>query len=1271
MTGKNLLLKLGVVVAIVAIGISLLLFYGLKLGIDLRGGHSLTFEIRTTDASGKPLSGIADRGDLPEQVISILKRRIDPNGFMSLEWRPLRNNRIEIRMPIADEQSRQAKNAYVDAREKLREGNIQRSSIREIEDSQGPDRVAMIEKIGRGDNDLNRQLQAATRVYDASVQARQDLQTAIGQYEKASIALAAEEEKDPRSPRLGELRGKANAAGQDKEKAQQAADNAAAEYRGVIDGIRAANINILELERILSLYVSKAEEKLLTKDKVESKKNLFGKQIAALRVRHKPRDAEIDGVVGLYKDWAGKRKTFDDPADLKRLVAKSGVLSFRIAPVPQERAAKPEAAMIAVSAADREAAIKSLEKEGPEGLRKKGDKLQWFAINGEEHEYGGLIVHSYAGTSYMLLYNQPGYMLLRGSGDEAWTVRAFGGIDDKGRPAVHFSMDPNGADKLRKLTSDHLKHCMAILLDDEVYSAPIINGVISDSGIIEGKFSRDQVNELVQTMEAGALPAMLNPNPVAESTFGPGIGQENLESAVRVAYWATFVIIAIMLAYYMFCGAVADMALLLNVLLILATMAFLRATFTMPGIAGLILSIGMAVDANVLIYERLREEQLKGQSVRMALKNAYDRAFSAIFDSNITTLITCAILGWLGSEEIRGFAITLGLGVIFNLFSAVFVTKWIFQAMLDGRVIHKPLRMLKIIGVGNIDWMGKKKVFWTFSAILIAVGIAATAMQGKNLMGIEFTSGTQAVLQFKGDALINNELPNDNNVREAFSERSRKIGNDKLTTAVVETVISQRHAGEFLRDHDTNKDGRVGKAEWLAQGKNPRFFDLLAKEAGKSDDLTLTDLEKHLPSATFQVSTMETNVKTIKDVAKETFGTALDLPIPYQFQLHRGRLTGQAGSLLGESGQVALSESGITKIGKSVVEQIRPALRKELEDFEDGVLFFITLTPDNAELKDSSQEKPAMTEQDLRQRIREMRLQPDYNLLAANQFNVIGLERADKDSFRSFLVAARPEDPSIAKKDDSWQKFAASERGMLAEAINRSTAMVATNFDAAIAGEAKQKAIMAIILSWMAMVIYLWLRFGSVRWGAAAVVCLVHNTLIVVGFVALSGWLHSTFIGRLLGVDLFKIDLAMVAAILTLIGYGINDTIVVFDRIRENRGKLTNVTQQIVNDSINQTLSRTILTGGSVILVVLMMYIWGGQGVHAFNYAFLLGILFSTYSSIAVAAPLLLPLGMNLFGPKAAPPAESSGKTPSDQSAATQVAQDKTLPSAQNQIQSP
>jgi SecD/SecF fusion protein len=181
-----------------------------------------------------------------------------------------------------------------------------------------------------------------------------------------------------------------------------------------------------------------------------------------------------------------------------------------------------------------------------------------------------------------------------------------------------------------------------------------------------------------------------------------------------------------------------------------------------------------------------------------------------------------------------------------------------------------------------------------------------------------------------------------------------------------------------------------------------------------------------------------------------------------------------------------------------------------------------------------------------------------------------------------------------------------------------------TQFAPAVAGEARQKAIIACVLAWLAIIVYLWIRFGQARWGVAAVVCLIHDVIISVGLVALSEYLARTAVGQALLITPVQVDMTIIAAFLTIIGYSVNDTIVVFDRIRENRGKLKVVDAHTINHAINQTLSRTLLTSATVVLALFVMYAIGGAGIHPFCYAMLPGVLVGTYSSIAVAAPLLL-----------------------------------------------
>jgi SecD/SecF fusion protein len=203
--------------------------------------------------------------------------------------------------------------------------------------------------------------------------------------------------------------------------------------------------------------------------------------------------------------------------------------------------------------------------------------------------------------------------------------------------------------------------------------------------------------------------------------------------------------------------------------------------------------------------------------------------------------------------------------------------------------------------------------------------------------------------------------------------------------------------------------------------------------------------------------------------------------------------------------------------------------------------------------------------------------------------------------------------------------LAEPELRLLQAALQRQTSLSQiTQFDQQVSGEAQTNAFIAIALSWIGIIIYLWFRFGNIRWGLAAVIALIHDVVVALGAIAVAHCIYDTAIGRALLLDKFRVDLAMVAGIMTVIGYSVNDKIVVFDRIRENRGRLTDVTPSILNLSISQTMGRTLLTGLTTFFTIMIMYVFGGPGIHGFNFAMFFGILTGTYSSFAIASQFLV-----------------------------------------------
>ncbi|MDP6047508.1 MAG: protein translocase subunit SecD, partial [Phycisphaerae bacterium] len=858
--------------------------------------------------------------------------------------------------------------------------------------------------------------------------------------------------------------------------------------------------------------------------------------------------------------------------------------------------------------------------EGPQGLSRRIDRYMWFLIRGERKSgYNRVVTSSYGGKRYILLSNYKGKTLLQKRDSDRWALtNAYMASDSKGLPAVGFSMNEAGAKFLHDLTRDNMGEHMAILLDNEVYSAPVIQAAISSSGIITmGTFDSEEVNNLIKILRAGSLPAKLIETPVAESSFGPTFGEANRTMGFRAAVIGLIAVAGFMCIYYMGAGVVAVIALVLNIVLVLGVMSLIGAVFTLPGIAGIILTVGIAVDSNVLIFERLREEQEKYDTIGIAMGRAYTLASSAIFDANITTLLTCLILGWVGTEEVRGFAVTLSFGVMFSMFTALVVTRWIFQIMINLGVLRKEMKMkmLRIIGVPKVKWMAKRKFFWLLSTAMVVIGVLAMVGQGKNLFGIEFSAGTQAVITFKDDALVDGKLPNAELVREHYMARVNELAKEnyqefaKLSeTTRIETRYDYKKVERFLTKRDSDSDGKVTIAEFktLPQA-NIGFFKLI--DTNSDNVLSGDELENNIPESSYQVTTTEESVPKLSKVATDKFGVALARRVSYArksaenvsgYDIVTGKMVKELDLEANSKGYAAVT----TRSSTSHTET--------LEDFNGGVVIVMRgLTPQ-------------MTTRDFQERIENTQMQPDFANKVPTSARVVALGQGSDALQSDFAIFSRDGQAAAGSSARPSEALHADLLDLVEQSLSRDEAIVAINFDAAIASGAAWSAILAIIMSWIVIVAYIWLRFGSFRWGLAAVVCLIHDVVIVVGLLAATVWLTDTTIGNLLGIGSFKIDLAMVAALLTVVGYSVNDTIVVFDRIRENRGAHVLVSVEGLNASINQTLGRTLLTSITTLIVLFIMYILGGDAIRPFSFALLVGVLFGTYSSIAIASPLTM-----------------------------------------------
>jgi len=255
--------------------------------------------------------------------------------------------------------------------------------------------------------------------------------------------------------------------------------------------------------------------------------------------------------------------------------------------------------------------------------------------------------------------------------------------DEYGMPIVQFDLVPSAADKFGEYTSSHIGVPMAIVLDGNVMSAPTIRARITDSGIIEGNFSIEEAEDLALILRAGALPASIIY--LEERTVGPSLGHDSIVRGVRAAVSGLVAVMIFMLIYYRLSGLNANAALTINLIILMGAMAYFGATLTLPGIAGVILTIGMAVDANVLIFERIREELRVGKTVRSAIETGFSRAFGTILDANLTTLIAALFLFQFGTGPVKGFAVTLSIGIFASVFTAVFVSRTIYMITLAGR----------------------------------------------------------------------------------------------------------------------------------------------------------------------------------------------------------------------------------------------------------------------------------------------------------------------------------------------------------------------------------------------------------------------------------------------------------------------------------------------------------------------------------------------------------------------------------------------------------
>ena len=325
-------------------------------------------------------------------------------------------------------------------------------------------------------------------------------------------------------------------------------------------------------------------------------------------------------------------------------------------------------------------------------------------------------------------------------------VRIGGNFNE---PYVSLDMTSRGGKVFAHITEKNVSKRMAIVLDEVVRSAPVIRErILGGSAQISGSFTHEEAADLAIVLRVGALPAPVDI--IQNMTVGASLGQDSINKGLSSGVFGALIVLGFMIIYYRLSGVVANTALVLNILLLFCGLAILNATLTLPGIAGIILSIGMAVDANVLIFERMREEFAIGKSVRSSIEGGFGKAFLTIVDSQVTTLITALALFMFGTGPIKGFAVTLSLGIIFNLFAALFFSRLMFDCLNSGKPMKK-LNFMQFSKKPNLDYLKIKNITYTFSAVLVGIGLIAFIQiaRGQANLGVDFSGGSLLQYQAK------------------------------------------------------------------------------------------------------------------------------------------------------------------------------------------------------------------------------------------------------------------------------------------------------------------------------------------------------------------------------------------------------------------------------------------------------------------------------------------------------------------------------------------
>jgi protein-export membrane protein SecD/preprotein translocase SecF subunit len=766
---------------------------------------------------------------------------------------------------------------------------------------------------------------------------------------------------------------------------------------------------------------------------------------------------------------------------------------------------------------------------------------------------------------------------------------------------------------------------IAIVYDGQVVSAPIVIQPSSANCSISGIKTTEEIDSLRTVLRGGSL--SVTPVVLSERVLGATLGEQTVSRAETSMGVSFFLIVAFMWLYYRRLGTVANLCLIATSFFVWSILSLFGATITLPGLAGLVLTIGMAVDTNILIFERIREELAEEHGLKVAIGAGYDRAFWTIVDAHLTTFITAFILYLIGTGPVKGFGLTLMIGIVVNLFSGMYIGRLLTDWLTRSRQSLSMAHWVPVLKLQYVEW---RWIGYIFSIVTAVAGLGWFAcghlVQGGSFernFDIDFTGGNAAQVVFdqpKTQVEVNDAI------QGAYGKDSKQFN-----LLSPHELRIQPYFASLGGDHRASR-------EWVFRARD--------EEGGRLETLR-SDLERQRLQVEHQIEDLrEKNGTKDPEAKKLELGALHDLDV----QIHgltdqiSGRtetfthqLAAAFGSSVGVDGDEILKASvNASTVGLTVavLDPITPAQLASITEHlkAGGIYTSVTATSGEAppslsivaELKDLPESRFDLDAHDpIATRLQTLLTTTAKAPVAAAVPVPAPAPAAPAVPGAAHVVAAAPAPaapvvapPAPVAVPPTPSEVVAAEA--LYSAIGTSAAASSVtvakpfpsseHFSGQVAGQMKWRALLAILISLLAILAYVAARF-EFRFGLGAVVALFHDVALTVGLVSLLG---------------IRIDLTVIAALLTIIGYSINGTIVTFDRVRENLRKLTAPLPEIIDISIAQTMPRTVLTNTTVILTVLVLWIYGGDALHGFTSTLLIGLLSGAYSSVFVAPPLLL-----------------------------------------------